>query len=228
MKKWLRANFIVFIFLFLDSLVVTAHLLLKDKYGFFNLDGEQNLNSTYSGFKLLCIAAMVVIQFLILQKARERFSKRVIWFLVATSFIYLGLDELAMLHERLGFVINNLIGVADLKGASFNWLIYYLPFILVALIVYTRFVLTLWREDLGAAIFILSGVIFFALGLGVEVVSGIVVYPQGVVRSDFSLYFTFIFLEEIIELLGSTLFLTGMFKSTVKNFNLHFVSRSEK
>jgi len=125
MKQFIKTNLIFLILLALDGLVVTAHYLLKNKYGFFDLDGEGNLNSAYSGLKLLFIGGLILFQFLIFYKIKDKFKKRLVWLLTAVSFIYLGIDEMMAIHERTGFVFNNLLGVSNSAGASFNWIIYF-------------------------------------------------------------------------------------------------------
>lgn len=222
MPKFLKSNFIFFLFLVFDLLVVLAHFLLKSKYGFFDLDGEQNLNSTYSGLKLMVIAALVAVQFLIAWRIKEKMSKIIIWGLVALSFIYLGLDEMVALHERAGFVMNNLTGLTGFKGASFNWIIYYSPLIILALVVYAKLLFMLWQEEKTAFVFILIGAVFMASALTAETIGGKIVYPQGVLTRDFHLYFIFIIMEEVFELLGATFFLAGVFKKVSRSFNQCF------
>ncbi len=223
MVKIIKNNWLLFLLLSLDAAVVCAHFFLKNTYGFFNLDGEQNLNSTYSGLKLLGIAALAIVQFLIVHRRGEKFSTKALWLLVAASFLYLGTDEMIALHERVGFVVNNLLGVPNAPGASFRWMLYYAPFILFAIAVYVRFIFLLWREDRFAARVVLCGAALFVLGLGVEVVSGKIIYPLGVRSGDFSLYFISIIGEEIIELAGATLFLAGVERSVRTTFHRSFV-----
>lgn len=223
MTKFLKSNFLFFFFLVFDILVVIVHFLLKSKYGFFNLDGEQNLNSTYSGLKLMFIAALAAIQFLIAWQIKEKWSKKIVWFLVAMSFVYLGLDEMVALHERAGFVMNNLTGLTGFKGASFNWIIYYSPLVILALVVYAKLLFMLWQEEKAVFVFILIGTGLFTLALTAELVGGKIVYPAGVLTRDFHLYFIFIIIEEAFELLGATFFLAGVYKNTAKKFNQYFI-----
>lgn len=221
-QTWLKTNFLLFTLLLLDVLVVLAHFFLKNKYGFFNLDGEGNLNSAYSGFKLLMVAVLMGAQFLIYFRVKEKRGKQIVWFLAALSFVYLGIDEMMAIHERVGFVFNNLTGLTGFNGASFNWMIYYSPLIIIALIVYTRLLFTLWQEDRAVFLFILIGAILFAAALAAEVIGGKIVYPRGVLTRDFRLYFIFIIVEEALELLGATFFLTGIFKNAGRSFNKYY------
>lgn len=227
MSKFLKSNFLFFLFLVCDSLVVLAHFLLKNKYGFFELDGEQNLNSTYSGLKLMLIATLAVIQFLIAWRIKEKKFKIIIWGLAALSFIYLGLDEMVALHERVGFVMNNLTGLTGFKGASFNWVIYYSPLIILALVVYARLLFMLWQEEKTAFIFTLIGAGLLVMALAAELIGGKIVYPAGVLTRDFHLYFIFIIIEEAFELLGATFFLAGVFKKVSRSFSQCFEIKTQ-
>lgn len=222
-KSFLKNNWFLFVFLALDLVVVAAHFLFKNYYGFFNLDGEQNLNSAYSGLKLILISALAFSQFLILKKIQANWDKKIIWLLATLSFVYLGLDEMMAIHERAGFVFNNLTGLTGFQGESFNWWIYFTPLIIAALAVYARLIFLIWQEDKIASFFILAGALVFVLSIATEIISGQIIYPRGLITRDFHLYFIFIIIEEVFELLGATLFLAGIFKQLAKSFNTHLV-----
>lgn len=222
MKQFIKTNLIFLVPLVFDGLVVTAHYLLKNKYGFFDLDGEGNLNSAYSGLKLLFIGGLVLFQFLILQKTKDRLKKRLIWLLTAASFIYLGIDEMMAIHERTGFVFNNLLGVSNSAGASFNWIIYFSPLIALALLVYAGFIIYSWQKNSTVGIWLLAGTLLLIAGLGVEALSGQIIYPRGLVTHNFSLYFRFIIIEEVVELLGASCFLAGVWYSAKNDFCGYF------
>ena len=221
--KIVKHNWLFWSLLCLDTAVVVIHLLGQDVYGFFRLDGEQNLNSLFAGLKFLSIGALTLMQFFILQKIDENIIKRIVWLLVTVSFVYLGLDEMAALHERIGFVLNNLRGATDAEGASFNWIVYYAPLILVALLVYARFIALTLKEHRPAAMYMSAGILLFMTGLGVEVVSARIVYPRGIMSGDFTLYFASVLIEETAELVGATCFLVGVWKSFTKSFQQNLV-----
>lgn len=228
MKQFLKTNLIFLVLVIFDGLVITAHYLLKNKYGFFDLDGEGNLNSAYSGLKLLFIGGLVLFQFLILHKTKDKLKKRLVWLLTAASFIYLGTDEMMAIHERAGFVFNNLLGVSNSDGASFNWIIYFSPLIALALLVYSGFIIYSWQKNIIAGVWLLAGTLLLIAGLAIEALSGQVVYPRGLVTRDFSLYFKFIIIEEVVELVGASCFLTGVWHSVKNDFYTRFKVDSQE
>ncbi len=228
MLQWLKSNLFLFFLLLLDALVVLAHFLLKNKYGFFDLDGEGNLNSLFSGFQLFFIAAITGGQFLILQKIGERGLKKWLWLLVGLSFTYLGLDEIMAIHERAGFVFNNLSGLTGWPGASFNWIIYFSPLIILVLILYFRLFFSIWQKNKKAAALILTGIILMIGSLLAESIGGQVIYPRGLQTGNFHLYWNSIIIEETIELMSVSFFLAGVFIAVKKSFNQHFEIRQEK
>jgi hypothetical protein len=65
----------------------------------------------------------------------------------------------------------------------------------------------------------LAGVFLFMVGLIIEAASGQVIYPRGLVTRDFSLYFKFIILEEVVEMLGASCFLSGAWQAARNDFN---------
>ncbi|MEW6610585.1 MAG: hypothetical protein AB1352_03100 [Patescibacteria group bacterium] len=225
MFRIFRKNQLLFFLLGFDVVVILAHFFFKDLYGFFNLDGEQNLNSAYAGLKLFGIAALAAAQFLILRRAGEGKGKSIVWLLVAAISLYLGLDEMMALHERVGFVVNNLLGVTNVPGASFRWMQYYAPLIVIALVVYVWFIVSIWREQRTAAAFILTGILFFICALGIELIGGRIMYPAGLRNGNFSPYFASIIGEEIVELIGMTLFFAGVSHSVHATFRRYFLFR---
>lgn len=216
MKKWLKSNSVLLLFLCLDGLVVLAHFLFKNVYGFFDLDGEQNLNSVYSGLKLMFLGGLGIVQFLVIRHLKEGWGKKLVWLLVALSFIYLGTDEMVAFHERVGFVMNNLTGLTGFKGASFNWPIYFAPLIALTIIVYFKLLIILWQENRESFWIVLIGFGFLIAALASEIIGGRIIYPRGVISRDFHLYFIFIIIEEAFELLGATFFLAGVFNAVKK------------
>ncbi len=206
-----------------DLLVVLLHFFSGKELGFFNLDREQNLAAVYSGFKLLAAGfAAMLLAFLIKikkdgpqdvwEKARDS-----IWLVLAGLFIYLALDEMMYLHERIGFVINHWTGLAGSRGESFWWYAYFSPFILLgaALLIYMWRIIKTSDHILGR--WFMAGALFFILAIATEGLSAI-----WYARKWYEAYQNLFVAEEAFELIGESIFATTLWKLAKKYFTSNF------
>lgn len=125
--------------LFFDVVIVLLHLFLGNVSTFFHLDFEHNLPTVYQALKLL--TAGYLIGFGVLE-VYEKFTarQRLLVSPLAGLFIFLGIDELGLLHEQLDHYIREVfpefadfvLWQAQQVGYfSSTWMVYYLPLILV-------------------------------------------------------------------------------------------------
>lgn len=209
MRKW-------FIILLLgDLLVISLHFFLGKKLGFFNLDREQNLAAVYSGFKLLN-AGLAATLLVFLTKIKEN---KILWLWAVLSglFIYLALDEMMYLHERIGFVINHWTGLAGSRGESFWWYLYFSPLIILG----ATFLIYVWqmikKNDRTLGRWFVAGVIFFILAIATEGL-GALWYA----RQWYEAYQNLFIAEEAFELIGESIFVVTLWKLAAKYFTQNF------
>lgn len=195
-----------FFFLF-DILTVLAHIFLRRSLGFFDLDKEGNLSSFYAGIKLWMGATGAFFYARYLQRAAS--SRMLVWTWTALAIMlaYLGIDDMMVKHERLGFVINNRLHLNGYYGESFNWLIYFSPLALAGVGVLYIAAKNLWKSHRASALLIGAGACIMILSLLVEAYSGYLFTHS---PFDTSYYYFLIIAEELFEMIGTSCVVGGI------------------
>ena len=169
----------------------------------FDTNGEANISSWYSSSALLASSALLYAIVAFKSKAANYYQRH--WQFLAIIFLYLSLDESAMIHEMLTKPLR----------AAFNTegLLYY-PWVLVAgiclillLFVYTRFLLHLPSNI--RMLFISSGIIFVFGAIGVECLGAYNDW-QNTTSGRADIIFTTT--EEFLEMTGIALFIYALMR----------------
>lgn len=217
-KKIINNGFaLLFVLLFFDLLTIIFHFLFGRSIGFFNLDKEQNFISLYTGIKFWFGGTVAVLNWVVARSIKQKEGKR-LWLLVALGLFWIGLDDLYYLHERFTFVLNNALGMGGFYGESFNWLLYFSPFIVLAFLIFAKLVIFIFKNYKLAALFLLGGTLLFVAALGTEI------YGRQLLLSipiPVDKYRALIVLEEVFELLGASTFIFGVilyFKKISRKF----------
>lgn len=223
---WIERYALHMIFLLLvgDTIIILAHIFLRDKIGFFDIDKEGNLASLFSGAKLWFVATLAFIHALIL--SRLNISRRIVvpWILFALGMLYIGLDDMMGIHERIGFVLNNRLGMGGFKGESFNWLLYFSPFIVTALVVFGAIIIHIYKTYRRAVWLLIAGVLLWIGSIGTEIYGRqLIVQPN----TPVPLYHKLIVAEEALELIGATL-IAGAAWYTVQQITRRHIRIVEK
>lgn len=220
MKK--RPSFLMSIgvlLIFCDFFLVLAHMYWRDSLGFFDLDKEGSLKPVLSGFQLMTSGFCAgFIAFLSSQMRASR-SFIALWMCVSILFFYLALDDMMMLHERIGFVVNHW---TNLHGSfeSFNWLLYFLPFIIFGVFIFILAVRSLFFIEPRVRMLALLGLSGFFLTLLTEAVGGHIL-KIGMI----SLYQKSIIFEEAFLLFGETFFLIALIFGSITLFSKVYIQR---
>jgi len=122
------------IVLIIDLSLILLHIFLGQNNDFFNLDLERNLPTFYSGLKLILIGFLALFFYLK--------TKRKIWLVFSSIFVFIGFDEMLEIHERLGNYAA-LQGVSNLEWYSnpvFYWTLILSPFIISAVFFFLYFI----------------------------------------------------------------------------------------
>ncbi len=136
-----------------------VHWVLKD---LFDLDGEDNVPSWYSGTALFMASAFLYVIAVDKQKARDAFTRH--WYGLAAGFLFLSLDEVASIHEGLNSLVDDLS-----PGTDFPWTIPGGVAVAIVIAIYFKFFLRL-REPTRRQ-FLISGAAYIAGAVGMEVVA---------------------------------------------------------
>lgn len=211
-----RYRLLIFL-LVIDVALALAHIFLRQKLGFFNLDKEQSLKASYSGFQLLAIGGTVALYTWLLCREKVRRSVRWLWGATAVGFFYLAIDEMMTIHERIGFVLNRWTGLTGYWGESFNWLLYFAPLIAAGLLAFFFLIRSVWEEDRTSAWMLILGTFFLGASIVFEVIGGRMLGGQW--------YQTLIIFEETSQLIGESLFLGALAPLLNNTFNKLYILR---
>lgn len=216
--SFFRKNYLIFIFFGADLALILFHFFLRQKLGFFDLDKEGNFGSLYAGIKLWSGATVALLCAWILGQLKTARLKQILFLFLALGLAYIGLDDMMAIHERLGFVLNNIFGLGGFYGESFNWLIFYAPFMILGLLVFFGLTRELWRDCREAAWWFLAGIILLAGSLGVEFLGRELLLQ---IKINVPLYYLLIVAEEGLEMFGASCLVFAIFNYFKKLFINH-------
>jgi hypothetical protein len=167
----------------------------------FDLNTEKNVPTWFSSALLLSCAFVLWRIADKATQAHEPVAGR--WRLLSLGFIYLSMDETAMLHEHMG----NFFRAHFPTGGwlYYSWVFFMgLPVALFLAVYFFNFLKRLPRRTM--ILFILAGSVFLSGALGLEVVGGWLDYNGA---RDSAGYGICSFIEEVLELSGMLIFLGG-------------------
>jgi len=167
----------------------------------FDLNHEQNFPTLFSVLQLLLCSGM-----LLLIHKESRSSGRpegYYWLALAAVFVYLGVDELCELHERLIEPMRRLLKPSG--ALSFAWVI---PYSALALIVGGFFVRFWWRlPPRYRLLFAVAGVFYVVGAIGMEMVGSYLFTRYGWQSIQFNIETLF---EEVMEMASISLFVFAL------------------
>ncbi|HEY9857843.1 MAG TPA: hypothetical protein V6D05_19005 [Stenomitos sp.] len=167
----------------------------------FQLDAEANVPTWFSSLLLmLCSVPLAVIG---QAKREERAPHARFWSVLAVLFLYLSLDELAQLHDKLNLHLQSVFHPSGYLA---------FPWVLPAAIAVTGVAIASvpWLRTLPdwvRARFLLSAVLYVGGALGVETISAGYASVHGMESWGYTLLSH---LEELLEMSGAAFFLTTL------------------
>ena len=166
-----------------------------------NFNEEKNAPSIFSS--LLHFFASFLLALIGKSRLKIETSKK-FWFILSFIFFFLGMDELLRIHEKLGG--NSLEGFSGLF--LYSWIIYYSIALVILGFILIKPLSTLPKKTLGG--FLISGIIFLSGAVGVENFTGGYIHLHElnenlIIHSP--LVFTLYTLEELLEMMGVSLFI---------------------
>lgn len=168
--------------LVLAVVIVVTHFFGSDRVvAAFHPDGELNVPAFYSGLLLLLAAAASLLSR----------GKGILFILLAAGLIFMAVDEIAEIHERL-----------ELRE-GIDWQLLYIPAFALAVGVVVGVVRRMLREEPGAVAVLASGAACWVASQMLEVVEW-----QGNVKQ--AGYGYMMFTEEILEMLGTVGFIVAL------------------
>ena len=169
----------------------------------FDFEYDNNLTTWYSSITLLICSLLLTIIAIAKKKDRDRYSLH--WKILAVIFAIMSLDEVAMLHERAGNLIDILSPVEYTGWLNYQWVLLGIPLTAIIAIAYLKFMLHLPARTRN--LFFLAGALFVGGALGLEMLSG---HQASLNTSSQFLYKLYMTIEELWEKLGVLVFIYAL------------------
>jgi len=212
MRIGVNPKFVFLILLASIGLLVTAHclvfvsvfLLPSEDFAaavrMFSLDHEANVPSWFSSGILMLSGSLLL---LIGLGHRSRSEPWLLWALLALVFVFLSLDELAVIHEGLGRRFGDLLNAEGIVR-EYAWV---LPYGLAAIGLGLSYLPFLFRIPARQRILVMVGGCVYILGaVGVELATSLFWNPGELTWQ----YYALVTLEESCEMAGIAIFVLGL------------------
>ena len=166
-------------------------------------------------FTTILLLSCTIVLFIIYRKKqeeRDRFQRHWAW--LSFIFLYLSVDEAVSIHELAEKPLRNLLNATGYLYAT--WILLGVLFSLIVFFVYCRFLISL--ESRWRTLFLLSGGIYIAGAIGMEMIGNNYVYHnlhlQGQDHFTYAMINT---LEEFLEMTGAAIFLYALLQYSATN-----------
>ena len=176
-----------------------------------NLNAEQGYGTHFSVVQLYILGLFVLMIGMEKRKATGSLREVWPWYLVASMYFFIGLDDCTAIHENFIKWSQGIALGANTFHFIHEWLWFYGPFMLFATAFLTRF---FWREFRGSGGAMVVMFLALVMWLGVLIMEGLAksfidkdnnfIDPVSIVGSRIG-----IAVEEGLEMFGATLFLFG-------------------
>lgn len=212
-KVFLGLTGIIFILLILNIASYLNFFLndLTPRDYFFkktNFNTEKNLPSIFSG----TIHFIAAFYLLIVATANLKIKKRKrFWMTLSLIFLFLGLDEILRIHEKIS-------GDSSYLSENFgiflySWIVYYGSALVLLVILFFKPLFSLPRATLLR--FIAAGSIFVTGAIGMENFAGFIIATHELPESEIihsPLIFSLYTIEELLEMMGVAYFIYAVLK----------------
>lgn len=198
----------------LDQTANASVIMVMD---LFSVNAEQTIPTWYS--ILLLFMTSVVLALIAAAIRANREHDTVYWVGLAAIFLYLSMDEGAVIHEIAAEWLQSNLTLTGFL--TFGWQIVAAPLVILFVLVYLRFLLRLPPRTRN--LFILAGLVYVGGALIVEGISA----NQWDIGGGLSFeYLAIATVEELCEMLGVVIFIYALLAYAVeKQFTYVFASR---
>lgn len=220
-RRTLRAALTVLLLLLVAHLIGIYLRLKGVEYLFgivplFDFDAEANVPTLYATILLFSCSAVLAVIGRWKRTSADRYHRH--WAGLSAIFLFLGLDEILVIHEKF----SQLEAVLPSDGVlHFPWVIVYGPIALVIGLLYLRFLAALPRWTAGR--FVLAGALYVGGAVGMELI-GAPMWAAG--TEGGALYAGVATAEELFEFLGTIVFLWALLAYLERSTGLEGLSVS--
>ena len=127
------------------------------------------------------------------------------WRILSIIFVMLSIDEVAMIHEKIGSFIGSINLFEYISFFNYRWVLFGIPLTIIIALVYLRFILTLPIKI--RCFFLVSGTLFISGAIGVEMLTAHYDSLYGYNNLTYHLLTT---LEELLEMAAIVLFIHAL------------------
>jgi len=181
---------------------ITDVSFLSGPVQLFNLGSDTNVPTFYSSVAILVCASLLTLVGIAGREDRRIHASY--WFGLALIFVFLAVDEIAMVHERATVPLQDALNTSG--AFHFAWVIPYGLAVLVVLAVYVRFLLRLPVRT--ATLFVIAGGTFVTGALAFEMLSGW--HLDGDPSNYDAIYVALQTIEETFEMVGIVVFIYAL------------------
>ncbi|MBN2001153.1 hypothetical protein JW935_26660 [candidate division KSB1 bacterium] len=174
---------------------IAGHAKLLGFIAEFNLDRENNIPTYFSSLLLFFVAMLCFCNAKMAPLIHRRY-----WQGLCYIFIFLSIDEMASLHERLAPPVRNLLGTTGIF--YYAWIIPGVAVTVLFVIIFFKF----WKNQdrQTKKLFLFSIVIYIGGAIFLEMAGGWICYHTG--RENLT-YGVVASIEELLEMAGTILFI---------------------
>ncbi len=174
----------------------------------FNFDAEKNIPTLYSSFTIIICSILLLV---IALTHKKRGSPYFLWIGLAVIFLFLSIDEIASIHERLTDPVRETLNASGLL--YFAWVIPYGIALVLFIAFYLKFLFALPKKIM--ILFIISGSLFVSGAIGFELLGGRYSELYGRDNLVYSVFYT---CEELLEMLGIAAFIYTLLSYITSQF----------
>lgn len=189
--------------------------------GLFDMDSEISLYAWYSTTILLFVPACL-LAYVGYCKKKSGDKLAWTWWVLSAVFMFLSVDDGAMIHEKLS-TVNRLIGLQELLGGgifAWSWWVIYIPIGVILAIILSRWFMSI---PLRTRVFFGVGILIAIFGqVGMEAVSSLVTNSSGEYIGPVWRGF-----QKFVGRAGLSLILFGIIDYMIINKNMFLLSSSK-
>ncbi|MFB2834446.1 hypothetical protein [Floridanema evergladense] len=196
----------------LASIYLISSILLGKSLSNFDFDIPRTIPVLFAACKLFAIGFLLTLA----SCWRRHELPKKSWCLllaVGTAFLYVSQDKIWKFH----LFIHRFSWMPEFKSGGIEWVFFYLPIILLTIVLGYRQLIALWRSYLHSTFFTVLGIGIFLLGgIGVEVINAQIFKPY-IPQIANSLNTTTAIvnsvkdtIEELTELIGESITIFGL------------------
>lgn len=172
---------------------------------FFFLGFEANIPTYFISFLNLFSAELLF--FITAVEIKRKAPHILKWFILSVAFLYISIDEIVQIHEKLIKPISNLIGADNLGVFTFAWVIPGIIIVFSLAIFYLKFLLQLEKKT--RFLFFTAAFLYVGGAIGMELIGG---RHYGIHGAENLTYRMMQNIEESLEMAGLIVFIWGLLR----------------